>query len=86
MAGERQEEARTRLAELGAMILDEVAIAAAANPDSVYAQVAKIETQRRVSFLMNKFRKLGLIDYNGQLEVHPSVLNVVLHETPHINR
>jgi hypothetical protein len=49
MAGERQEEARTRLAELGAMTLDEVAIAAAANPDSVYAQVAKIETQRRVS-------------------------------------
>jgi CRP/FNR family transcriptional regulator, cyclic AMP receptor protein len=43
-------------------------------------------TRARVSFFMNKFRKLGLIDYNGQLEVHPSLLNVVLHETPHINR
>ena len=43
-------------------------------------------TRSRVSFFMNKFRKLGLIDYNGYLEVHSSLLNVVLHETPHINR
>jgi len=39
----------------------------------------------RVSFFMNKFRKLGLIDYNGQIEIHSSLLNVVLHEEPHIN-
>ena len=38
----------------------------------------------RVSF-MNKFRKLGLIDYNGHMEVHSSLLNVVLHDDPHIN-
>jgi len=43
-------------------------------------------TRSRVSFFMNKFRKLGLIDYNGQIEIHTSLLNVVLHEEPHINR
>ena len=42
-------------------------------------------TRSRVSFFMNKFRKLGLIAYNGQIEIHPSLLNVVLHEEPHIN-
>jgi len=30
--------------------------------------------------------ELGLIAYNGQIEIHPSLLNVVLHEEPHINR
>jgi CRP/FNR family transcriptional regulator, cyclic AMP receptor protein len=33
---------------------------------------------------MNKFRKLGFIDYNGDIEVHSSLLNVVLHDEPHI--
>ena len=45
-------------------------------------------TRSRVSFFMNKFRKLGLIDYtgyNGCIEVHSSLLNVVLHDEPHIN-
>ena len=42
-------------------------------------------TRSRVSFFMNKFRKLGLITYNGKIEVHPSLLNVVLHEKPEIN-
>jgi CRP/FNR family transcriptional regulator, cyclic AMP receptor protein len=41
-------------------------------------------TRSRVSSFMNKFRKLGLIDYNGHIEVHRSLLNVVLHESPHI--
>jgi CRP/FNR family transcriptional regulator, cyclic AMP receptor protein len=41
-------------------------------------------TRSRVSFFMNKFRELGLIDYNGHIEVHSSLLNVVLHETPEI--
>ena len=41
-------------------------------------------TRSRVSFFMNKFRKLGLIDYNGHIEVHRSLLNVVLHEKPEI--
>ena len=42
-------------------------------------------TRSRVSFFMNKFRKLGLIDYNGCIEVRSSLLNVVLHDEPHIN-
>ncbi len=43
-------------------------------------------TRSRVSSFMNKFRKLGLIDYNGHIEVHRSLLNVVLHEKPQIER
>jgi CRP/FNR family transcriptional regulator, cyclic AMP receptor protein len=43
-------------------------------------------TRSRVSLFMNKFRKMGLIDYNGHLEIHSSLLNVVLHDEPHINR
>jgi CRP/FNR family transcriptional regulator, cyclic AMP receptor protein len=41
-------------------------------------------TRSRVSYFMNKFRKLGFISYNGGIEVHRSLLNVVLHETPEI--
>ena len=41
-------------------------------------------TRSRVNFFMNKFRQLGLISYNGQIEVHSSLLNVVLHEKPEI--
>jgi CRP/FNR family transcriptional regulator, cyclic AMP receptor protein len=41
-------------------------------------------TRSRVSHFMNKFRQLGLIDYNGHIEVHRSLLNVVLHEKPQI--
>jgi CRP/FNR family transcriptional regulator, cyclic AMP receptor protein len=41
-------------------------------------------TRSRVSFFMNKFRQLGLIDYNGKIEVHSSLLNVVLHDQPQI--
>lgn len=37
-------------------------------------------TRARVSFFMNKFRKLGLIEYNGGLRVHSSLLNIVLHD------
>jgi CRP/FNR family cyclic AMP-dependent transcriptional regulator len=41
-------------------------------------------TRARVSYFMNKFRRLGLINYNGHIEVHRSLLNVVLHEKPEI--
>jgi CRP/FNR family cyclic AMP-dependent transcriptional regulator len=41
-------------------------------------------TRSRVSFFMNKFRKLGFIDYNGGIKVHSSLLNVVLHDEPKI--
>jgi CRP-like cAMP-binding protein len=43
-------------------------------------------TRARVSYFMNKFRKLGFISYNGGIEVHPSLLNAVLHDQPHIER
>jgi CRP/FNR family transcriptional regulator, cyclic AMP receptor protein len=41
-------------------------------------------TRSRVSYFMNKFRKLGFIHYNGGIEVHPSLLNVVLHDQPQL--
>lgn len=37
-------------------------------------------TRSRVSFFMNRFRKLGFIKYNGGLEIHSSLLNIVLHD------
>ena len=43
-------------------------------------------TRARVSFFMNKFRKLGFISYNGGIEVHSSLLNAVLQDHPHIER
>jgi CRP/FNR family cyclic AMP-dependent transcriptional regulator len=63
-----------------------------AKPEPILAKISQETladmigtTRSRVSFFMNKFRKLGLIDYNGSIEVHSSLLNVVLHEEPHIN-
>jgi CRP/FNR family transcriptional regulator, cyclic AMP receptor protein len=43
-------------------------------------------TRSRVSFFMNKFRKLGFISYNGKIEVHNSLLNAVLYDKPEIKR
>jgi CRP/FNR family transcriptional regulator, cyclic AMP receptor protein len=37
-------------------------------------------TRSRVSFFMNRFRKLGFIEYNGRIRVHKALLNVVLHD------
>ena len=61
------------------------------SPDHVIANVSQemlaemIGTTRpRVSFFMNKFRRLGFISYDGHIEVHRSLLNLVLHEQPHI--
>jgi CRP/FNR family transcriptional regulator, cyclic AMP receptor protein len=42
-------------------------------------------TRSRVSFFMNKFRKLGLINYNGHIEVNSSLLSAVLHDKPQLN-
>jgi CRP/FNR family transcriptional regulator, cyclic AMP receptor protein len=41
-------------------------------------------TRSRVSFFMNKFRKLGFIDYNGHIEVNSSLLSAVLHDKPEL--
>lgn len=43
-------------------------------------------TRSRVSYFMNKFRKLGLISYNGKIEVHNSLLDAVLREKPQLHR
>jgi CRP/FNR family cyclic AMP-dependent transcriptional regulator len=43
-------------------------------------------TRSRVSHFMNKFRKLGYIKYNGKLEIHNSLLNVVLYDKPQIGK
>jgi CRP-like cAMP-binding protein len=48
------------------------------NQDVLAARVGT--TRARVNFFMNKFRKLGLIEYNGDLKVHSSLLNVILHD------
>jgi CRP-like cAMP-binding protein len=37
-------------------------------------------TRSRVSFFMNRFRKLGFIEYNGRIKIHKSLLNVILHD------
>ena len=62
-------------------------------PEPVLAKISQATlaemigtTRSRVSHFMNKFRKLGLIDYNGHIEVHSSLLNLVLHEKPEILR
>jgi CRP/FNR family transcriptional regulator, cyclic AMP receptor protein len=61
------------------------------NPEPMIAKISQETlaemigtTRSRVSFFMNRFRKLGFIDYNGSIEVHSSLLNVVLHDTPQI--
>jgi len=43
-------------------------------------------TRSRVSFFMNKFRRLGFISYNGKIEVHSSLLNAVLIERSELGR
>jgi CRP/FNR family cyclic AMP-dependent transcriptional regulator len=42
-------------------------------------------TRSRVNFFLNRFRKFGFISYNGELEVHSSLLNVVLHDSAEVN-
>ncbi len=61
-------------------------------PDRIVAKVSQETlaemigtTRSRVSFFMNRFRKMGLIDYNGHMEIHSSLLNLVLHDDPHIS-
>ena len=62
-----------------------------AKPEPILAKISQETladmigtTRSRVSFFMNKFRKLGFIDYKRGIEVHSSLLNVVLHDEPHI--
>ena len=57
------------------------------NPETVVPKVSQEilaemigTTRSRVSFFMNRFRKLGFIEYNGQIRVHNSLLNILLNE------
>jgi CRP-like cAMP-binding protein len=43
-------------------------------------------TRSRVNFFMNRFRKLGFVEYNGGLKVHHALLSVVLHDSPSSHR
>jgi CRP-like cAMP-binding protein len=59
----------------------------AGEPESLIPQITQETlaemigtTRSRVSFFMNRFRKLGFIEYNGRIRVHKSLLNVVLHD------
>jgi CRP/FNR family cyclic AMP-dependent transcriptional regulator len=65
------------LANFGKNVKPEVAI-----PKMSQEALAEMvgTTRSRVSFFMNRFRKLGFIRYNGELEVHNSLLNIVLHD------
>lgn len=60
-------------------------------PEPVIAKISQATladmvgtTRARVSFFMNKFRKLGFIDYNGGIRVHSSLLNMLLHDKPKV--
>ena len=48
------------------------------NQEILAARVGK--TRSRINYFMNKFRKLGFIEYNGGLKVHSSLLNVIIHD------
>jgi CRP-like cAMP-binding protein len=58
------------------------------NPNISQETLAEMigSTRSRVSFFMNKFRKLGFISSNGKIEVHRSLLNAVLYEKPSLER
>jgi CRP/FNR family transcriptional regulator, cyclic AMP receptor protein len=48
------------------------------NQDILAARVGT--TRSRINFFMNKFRKLGFIEYNGGLKIHSSLLNIIVHD------
>ena len=54
------------------------AVIPAISQDVLAARVGT--TRSRINFFMNKFRKLGLIEYNGELKVHSALLNVIVHD------
>jgi CRP/FNR family transcriptional regulator, cyclic AMP receptor protein len=64
-----------------------------AKPEPVIAKISQETlaemigtTRSRVNTFMNKFRQLGFINYNGELEIHNSLLNVILHDAPQLGR
>ncbi len=70
-----------RLLIMLAQVGQEAELRTVAVPISQEVMAARIGTTRsRINYFMNKFRKLGLIEYNGELKVHSSLLNVIIRE------
>ena len=70
-----------RLLVMLAQVGQEAELRTIAMPISQEVMAARVGTTRsRINYFMNKFRKLGLIEYNGTLKVHSSLLNVIVRE------
>lgn len=70
-----------RLLVMLAQVGQEAELRTVAMPISQEVMAARVGTTRsRINYFMNKFRKLGLIEYNGDLKVHSSLLNVIIRE------
>jgi CRP-like cAMP-binding protein len=70
-----------RLLIMLAQVGQEAELRTVATPISQEVMAARVGTTRsRINYFMNKFRKLGLIEYNGHIKVHSSLLNVVIRE------
>jgi CRP/FNR family transcriptional regulator, cyclic AMP receptor protein len=70
-----------RLLVMLAQVGQEAELRTVATPISQEVMAARVGTTRsRINYFMNKFRKLGLIEYNGDLKVHSSLLNVIIRE------
>jgi CRP/FNR family transcriptional regulator, cyclic AMP receptor protein len=64
-----------------AQVGQEAELRTISTPLSQEVLAARVGTTRtRINYFMNKFRKLGLIEYNGELKVHSSLLNVIIRE------
>ena len=70
-----------RLLVMLAQVGQEAELRTVVTPISQEVMAARVGTTRsRINYFMNKFRKLGLIEYNGNLKVHSSLLNVIVRE------
>jgi len=70
-----------RLLVMLAQVGQEAGMRTVAAPIKQAVMAARVGTTRsRINYFMNKFRKLGLVEYNGHLKVHSSLLNVVIKE------
>lgn len=72
------------------LLLSNYGVSPGAGPDPIRMNQEMLAdiigtTRSRVSHFMNKFRKLGLISYNGKIEIHKALLSFVLHDRPQIN-
>lgn len=70
-----------RLLVMLAQVGQEAELRTVTTPISQEVMAARVGTTRsRINYFMNKFRKLGLIEYNGELKVHSSLLNVIIRD------